>query len=135
MPNQKILIIPCSGIGKSLGTVSRQATYKVIEKLRPDRSKTTCLALLTVGDEETLKLVHENPCVSIDGCPAQCATKNIDAVKGKLVRSLLVTDVLRKHRGLKPEGVIKLNAAGEKLASLLADEVAKEVDRIKGDEQ
>jgi uncharacterized metal-binding protein len=88
-----------------------------------------------VGDEETLKMVRENPCVSIDGCPAQCATKNIDAVKGRLVRSLLVTDVLRKHRGLKPEGVIKLNASGEKLASLLADEVAKEVDRIKGDEQ
>lgn len=135
MSNKKVLIIPCSGIGKSLGTVSRKATYKVIEKLRPDRSNTTCLALLTVGDEEALKLVRETPCVSIDGCPSQCATKNIEAVKGRLVRSLLVTNVLRKHRGLKPEGVIKLNAAGKKLASLLADETAKEVDRIKGDKR
>ena len=135
MPNQKILIIPCSGIGKSLGTVSRKATYKVIEELRPDQARTTCLALLTVGDEEALKMVRENPCVSIDGCPTQCAKKNIEASKGRLVRSVLVTDVLRKHRGLKPEGVIKLNAEGEKLASLLAEEVAKELDKIEGDGQ
>ena len=132
MPNQKILIIPCSGIGKSLGSVSRKATYNVIEELRPGRTRTTCLALLTVGDEAALKLVRENPCLSIDGCPAQCATKNIEAAQGRLVRSLLVTDVLRKHRGLKPEGVIKLNAAGEKLASLLADEAAKAIDEIEG---
>ena len=123
MSNPKILIIPCSGIGKSLGTVSRKATYKIIEELRPDRARTTCLALLTVGDEETLKLVRENPCMSIDGCPAQCASKNIEAAQGRLVR-----------RGLKPEGVIKLNAAGEKLASLLADEVATEIDKVEGDE-
>lgn len=135
MPNQKILIIPCSGIGKSLGSVGRKATYKVIEELRPDQARTTCLALLTVGDEEALKMVRENPCVSIDGCPAQCAKKNIETSKGRLVRSVIVTDVLRKYRGLKPEGVIKLNAEGEKLASILADEVAKEVDKIEGDEQ
>jgi uncharacterized metal-binding protein len=133
VPNQKIFIIPCSGIGKSLGSVSRKATYKIIEELRPDHARTTCLALLTIGDEETLKLVRENPCMSIDGCPAQCATKNIEAAQGRLVRSLLVTDVLRKHRGLKPEGVIKLNAAGEKLASLLADEVTTKIDEIGGD--
>jgi uncharacterized metal-binding protein len=132
---QKVFVIPCSGIGKSLGTVGRTATYKVIEELRPDQTTTTCLALLTVGDKKALKMVRENPCVSIDGCPLQCSKKNIEASKGKLVRSMMVTDILRKHRGLKPEGVIKLNAEGEKLADLLADEVAKEVDTIEGDAQ
>ena len=73
--------------------------------------------------------------MSIDGCPAQCATKNIKAAKGRLVRNILVTDVLRQHKGLKPRGVIKLNAEGEKLASLLAGEATKEIDRIVGDEE
>ena len=132
---QNVFVIPCSGIGKSLGTVGRKAAYKVIEELRPNQARTTCLALLTIGDEETLKMIRENPCISIDGCPAQCSKKNIEASKGKLVRSIMVTDVLRNHRGLKPEGVIKLNAEGEKLASLLADEVAKEVDKIEGDDE
>ena len=135
MSKQNVFIIPCSGIGKSLGTVGRKAAYKVIEELRPNQARTTCLALLTIGDEETLKMIRENPCISIDGCPAQCSKKNIEASKGKLVRSIMVTDVLRNHRGLKPEWVIKLNTEGEKLASLLADEVAKEVDKIEGDDE
>jgi uncharacterized metal-binding protein len=132
--NQKVFIVPCSGIGKSVGTVGRTATYKVIEELRPKQTTTTCLALLTIGDEETLKMIRENPCISIDGCPAQCSKKNIEASKGRLVRSMMVTDVLRNHRELKPKGVITLNAKGETLASLLADEVAKEVDTIEGDD-
>ena len=134
MPKKNIFIIPCSGIGKSLGTVGRKATYKVVEELRPDQTTTTCLALLTIGDKETLKKIRENPCISIDGCPAQCSKKNIEASKGKLVKSIMVTDILRNHRGLKPEGVIKLNVEGEKLASFLADEVVKEVDKIGADE-
>ena len=135
MSKQNVFVIPCSGIGKSLGTVGRKAAYKVIEELRPDQARTTCLALLTIGDEETLKMIRENPCISIDGCPAQCSKKNIEASKGRLVRSIMVTDVLRNHRGLKPEGVIKLNAEGENLASLLADEVAKEIDKIEGEDE
>lgn len=135
MSKQKVFVIPCSGIGKSVGTVGRKATYKVVEELRPDQATTTCLALLIIGDEVVLKMIRENPCISIDGCPAQCSKKNIEASKGKLVRSIMVTDVLRNHRGLKPEGVIKLNAEGEKLASLLADEVAKEIDTIEGEDE
>ena len=134
MPKKNIFIIPCSGIGKSLGTVGRKATYKVVEELRPDQTTTTCLALLTIGDEETLKKIRETPCISIDGCPSQCSKKNIEASKGKLVKSIMVTDILRNHRSLKPEGVIKLNVEGEKLASFLADEVVKEVDKIGADE-
>ena len=132
---QNVFVIPCSGIGKSLGTVGRKAAYKVVEELRPDQARITCLALLTIGDEETLKMIRENPCIAIDGCPAQCSKKNIEASKGKLVKSVMVTDLLRSHRGLKPEGVIKLNAEGEKLANLLADEVAKEVDKLEGDNE
>lgn len=134
MSKQKVFIIPCSGIGKSLGTVGRKATYNIVEDLRPDQTTTTCLALLTIGDEETLKKIRESPCISIDGCPTQCSKKNIEASKGKLVKSIMVTDILRNHRGLKPEGVIKLNAEGERLASLLAEEVAKEADKIGDDE-
>lgn len=37
MKGQKVVIIPCSGIGKSLGTVGRVATYKVTDRLRPKK--------------------------------------------------------------------------------------------------
>ena len=128
--NKYVLVIPCSGIGKSLGTVGRKAAYKVVEELRPKQTRTICLALLTVGDEGTLREVRENSCISIDGCPARCAQKNIEASKGRLMKSLMVTDTLQKHRSLKPEGVIELNREGRELANLLAEEVAEKVDKI-----
>ena len=131
MPKPKyVFVIPCSGIGKSMGTVGRKATYKVIEKLRPQNTRTTCLPLLTVGDQETLKKVRENPCISIDGCPTKCAQKNIEASNGKLIKSFLVIDTLRNHRNLKPEGIIELNPEGDKLANIIAEEVATAVDEI-----
>jgi len=130
MENHKVVVVPCSGIGKSLGTVGRVATYKVIERMKPKETRTVCLALLTMGDADALKLVRENPCIAVDGCPAQCSKKNIEASMGKLVHSIIVTDVLRKNRSLKPEGVIELNDQGDKLAEIIAKELSKKADEI-----
>jgi len=127
-----ILIIPCSGIGKSLGTVGRKATYKVVDELRPKNTRTTCLALLTMGDQDTLRMVRENPCITIDGCPAKCAQKNVEASNGRLIRSISVTDTLRNHRDLKPDGIIELNPEGRELANVVAREVVKIIDETKG---
>lgn len=124
----KIFVISCSGIGKALGTVGRTAMYEVVEKLRPNEATTVCLPLITIGDETVLKLVRTNSCISVDGCPFQCARKNMEASKGKLVASFMVTDVLRENRGLKPEGVIELNPKGLKLASRLAEKIVRQID-------
>jgi len=106
--------------------------YEVIEKLRPDEATTACLPLLTIGDETVLKLVRNNPCISVDGCPVQCARKNIEASKGKLVSSFMVTDVLRENRDLRPESVIELGSKGLKLARILAQKIAQKIDEING---
>ncbi len=134
MKKSQVVVIPCSGIGKSLGTVGRVAAYKVIGRLRPTNTRTVCLALLTAGDSEALKLVRNAPCIAIDGCPAQCSRKNIEISGGNLVHSVIVTDVLRQNRTLKPEGVIELNAQGNKLAEILATTIAGKVDEILGKE-
>ena len=130
MENRKVVVVPCSGIGKSLGTVGRVATYKVIERMKPEKTRTVCLALLTRGDDDALRLVRKNPCIAVDGCPAQCSKKNIEASKGDLAHSIIVTDVLRKNRSLKPEGVIELNDQGDKLAEIIAGMVSEKVDEI-----
>ena len=135
MENHKVVVVPCSGIGKSLGTVGRVATYKVVERMRPEKTRTVCLALLTMGDNDALKLVRENPCIAVDGCPAQCSKKNIEASKGKLAHNIVVTDVLRKNRALKPDGVIKLNDQGEKLAEIIARALSEKVDEIQREEK
>jgi len=130
MENRKVVVVPCSGIGKSLGTVGRVATYRVIERMKPEKTRTVCLALLTMGDDDALRLVRKNPCIAVDGCPAQCSKKNIEASKGRLVHSIIVTDVLRKNRNLKPEGVIELNDQGDKLAEIIAKDLSERADEI-----
>jgi uncharacterized metal-binding protein len=130
MEKLRVIVVPCSGIGKSLGTVGRAATYKVIEQMKPEETRTVCLALLTMGDSDALKLVRKNPCIALDGCPAQCSKKNIEASKGRLVHSMVVTDFLRKNRNLKPEGVIELNEQGDKLAEIIAEDLSKKADEI-----
>src|SRR5512136_1158667 len=130
MENHRVVVVPCSGIGKSLGTVGRVATYKVVERMRPGKTRTVCLALLTMGDADALKLVRENPCIAVDGCPAQCSKTNIEASMGKLAHNVVVTDVLRKDRSLQPEGVIELNDQGDKLAEIIAKALSEKVDEI-----
>ena len=127
---KKVIVIPCSGIGKALGSVSREATYEVVESLRKGVTETTCLALITSGDEETLQLVKTNKCITVDGCPLQCAQKNVKLAGGELAASFRVVDTLKENRNLKPKSVTFLDRDGQELASLLAKQVAEKVDEL-----
>ena len=47
---KKVAVLACSGIGKTLGALSRETTYELIERVRPGKTVTTCLALVVSGD-------------------------------------------------------------------------------------
>ena len=127
---KKVVVVPCSGIGKALGSVGREATYEVVENLRKGVTDTTCLALIVRGDEETLQLVKNNRCIAVDGCPLQCAAKNVELAGGDLAASFRVVDTLRENRKLKPKSVTFLDHDGQELANLLAEQVAQKVDEL-----
>jgi uncharacterized metal-binding protein len=127
---KKVIVIPCSGIGKALGSISREATYEVVESLRKGVTETTCLALVTSGDEETLQLLKTNKCITVDGCPLQCAEKNVKLAGGELAASFRVVDTLKENRKLKPKSVTFLDHDGQELANLLAKQVAEKVDEL-----
>jgi len=73
----QIIIVPCSGIGKTFGEVTRQAAYEVAESLRPDETRLAALSLLVMGDEQAQTAVAESPVLAIDGCRSACATKMV----------------------------------------------------------
>ncbi|MEW6232253.1 MAG: putative zinc-binding protein [Chloroflexota bacterium] len=128
--HDKAIVIPCSGIGKVFGSVGREATYIVVDELRPKMAETLCLSLLVVGDQETVERVRGVPCIAVDGCPKACAQKNIELAGGVSAASLRVVDTYKAHRELKPEGVTVLDESGRKLARFLAQEIASAVDRV-----
>ncbi len=127
---KKVIVIPCSGIGKPLGSVSREAVYELVENARKEVTETICLALLVSGDKEALQLVRNNQCITIDGCPMQCAEKNLKHVGANVVASFRAVDALKQNKKLKPKSVTFLDRDGLELATILANEVANKVDEI-----
>lgn len=125
-----ILIIPCSGIGKSFGTISRDSTYCVVEDLKKGETDTLCLSLLVMGDEDARRSAKSHLCIAVDGCPNECAKKNLELSGAKLAANFRVVDILRDHRDLKPNGVTFLDEDGRKLAKILAEKIALKVDEL-----
>jgi len=130
MTDGKVLVIPCSGIGKPFGTIGREATFTVVDELRPGKADTNCLSLLVMGDPDAKRQVQESRCVAVDGCPLECARKNIEIAGGRIDAHMRVMDLLRENRGLKPRQVTFLDEDGEKLATILAERIAAKVDEL-----
>jgi uncharacterized metal-binding protein len=129
---RKVVIVPCSGIGKTYGTVSREAAYEVVEDVRPDDTQLVALSLLVLGDEDARAAVAACPAVTIDGCKLACATKMVKESGGTVAREYAVLDVYRRHKQFKPQGIAELNEGGHELAHALALEIAETVDTTLG---
>ena len=127
----KILVIPCSGIGKAFGSISREAAYITVEELRSGVADTMCLSLLVMGDEEARQRVQHGTCITVDGCPSSCALKNVELAGGTVAKAFRVVDAYKRHPELKPKEITELDEAGRQLAQFVAEEVAEEVDKIK----
>jgi uncharacterized metal-binding protein len=129
-PTPRVVIVPCSGIGKTYGTVSREAAYDVVDDLRPDETQLVALSRLVLGDESARSAIAGNPAITIDGCKLACATKMVQESGGRVARDFAVLDVYRRYRQLKPQGIAELNEGGLQLARALAQEIAGIVDEI-----
>ncbi len=128
---ERVVVVPCSGIGKPFGSVSREAAYELCEELRPNDTRIVALSKLVLGDAEARGLVAHSPTVTIDGCQHMCAAKMVRESGGRVARAVAVLDVFRRHKDLKPEGIAELNEAGRRLARVLAEEVAGELESIR----
>ena len=127
---KKVVIVPCSGIGKSYGTVSRITAYQITEDDRPETTQLVPLSLLVLGDEEARAELAENPAITIDGCKLACATKMVQECGGNVAKDFAVLEVFRRYREFKPQGIGELNEGGQKLADALAKEVDVLVDEL-----
>ena len=94
---RKVVIVPCSGIGKTYGTVSREAAYEVTEDVRPVDTQLVALSLLVLGDEAARTAVAENPAITIDGCKLACAAKMVRQSGGTVAQEFAVLDVYRRY--------------------------------------
>jgi len=121
----QIMIIPCSGIGKVHGLISREAVYHVTDRLLPDQTDTVCLALLVSDDAEARGKVQSRPCITVDGCPKLCAQKNVELTGGQIALAVRVYDTLKRYRGAEFGSPTALSDGGWTAVNEIAEEIAE----------
>ena len=126
----KVGIISCSGEAIAEGTISRLATRRVLELLRPNVTVTLCLPLFLAGNDAERNFARTHPTITIDGCPKQCAKwgteKHSGPVSGALVVSeLLGTESTGCHRSSRDS-----SPADQQAVWTVAERIAAEVDTI-----
>ena len=130
MSGRKAVVVPCSGIGKTYGTVAREAAYILTEDLRPAETSLVALSLLVMGDAAARDEVAACPAITLDGCKLACATKMVRESGGTVAKELDMLDAFRRNRAFKPQGIAELNEAGRMLAQAVAEEASAVVDSL-----
>ena len=124
--NSRIKVIPCSGIGKVLGLIAREAALKVTRELLPEETESLCLAHIVTGDDEVVSKIEGQPCITIDGCAKCCAQKSVEAAGGNICNKHRVVDFMKSHRGEEHGTGTRLTADGWRFAGELAEVMAEE---------
>ena len=125
----KIKVIPCSGIGKTLGLLARETALNVTDRLRPDTSEAACLAYLVTGEDEAVAKVKGLPCVTVDGCASLCAAKSARAAGG-LITQFRVMDALKDFKGKDAGTGSALTDDGWLIVDAISAQVASKVDEL-----
>jgi uncharacterized metal-binding protein len=126
----KVGIVSCSGESIAEGTISRLATRRVLELLRPDKAVTICLPLFLAGDEGERNFAKTHPTIAVDGCTKQCARWGTEQHSGPISGALVVSDIL----GTAASGCSRTSRRGSQYEKeavwTVAEHIAAEVDRI-----
>jgi uncharacterized metal-binding protein len=128
--DKKVKVVPCSGIGKVYGLMAREAVLKTVHELCPEKSETVCLAYIVTGDEEVKKRIEGCDCITVDGCPKMCASKNVSLAGGMIVEEMKVLDTVKEHKGKKFGSPTMLDADGESVMSEIAEKIANRINEI-----
>ena len=127
---KKVKVVPCSGIGKVFGLMAREAVLETVLELCPEKSETVCLAYIVTGDNEVKEKIQGANCITVDGCPKMCASKNVSIAGGIVVQEFKVIDTVKEHKGKKFGSPTQLNEDGELVISEIAAKIARKINEI-----
>jgi len=127
----KVAIMPCTGVGQVVGTIARQAAYRVCEDQRLDDTVLLCLPALVKGVQEDIDMVLQCPVVVIEGCKERCATHALSTQEGAPSATVFVPEVM-KGTGLKTRRSARRGLTEQELAvvELITEAVVAEVDQL-----
>ena len=130
LPKKKIGLISCSGEDFAEGLMSRQATLKVLEELRPNKTVTLCLPLFLAGDKKERAFARVFPTIAIDGCSKQCAARATEFYSAKPTQSIIINDILVKQNYPELSSRRKLTDYENIIKDEIAEKIALMVDEL-----
>jgi uncharacterized metal-binding protein len=137
LPQKKVGIVACSGEDLAEGTVTRLASLKVLEQLRPDETVTICLPLFLAGGEQDRAFARFYPTIAVDGCEKRCAARGTEMHSGRPAAEIIVTDLntdddLGSGRRLSAKGMEAVDAVAERIALTVDRLLGVKWDRRRG---
>ncbi len=130
LPERKVGVVSCSGEGCVEGTISRVATRLVLEKLRPRDTVTICLPLFLAGGKGERAFARYYPTITVDGCEKLCAKIGTERHSGKVVSSIVVSDLAKNRNRSELCSHRKLEGEALTFAKEVADRIAREVGEV-----
>lgn len=87
-------ILPCNGLDKCAGAVSREVAVKLSEN---NANEIICPVFYRVAEAKYNKIAGEHPLIVIDGCQTRCASK-LAAEKGlRVFKKITITEEAKNH--------------------------------------
>jgi glycine cleavage system H protein len=123
--NESICILPCNGLDKSMGVITREVALKIIEKI--PNSKLICPVLLNSGDKTYEELLLKSKIIAINGCMTRCPIKLIEERQLRPFKQIMIPDMAKKYK-VKPSKKLKLDEDNIKLVELITDEIIKDLE-------
>jgi hypothetical protein len=131
LPKRKVGLVSCSGEEMAEGTITRLASLKVLESLRPRETVTICLPLFLAGGEGDRAFARFYPTIAIDGCEKRCAARCTEMHSSRPAASIVVSRLRPAPAGELGTGRC-LNIAGREAVTAVAEEIIRHVDRLLG---
>lgn len=126
----KVGIISCSGEEIPEGTISRLATRRVLELMRPGNTVTICLPLFLAGNEAEREFASKHPTITVDGCDKLCAKKGTEKYSGPVSAALVVSDILNGDCVCCARSAKDRSEKDKEAVWMVSEEIAKAVDAI-----
>lgn len=134
MTEKQIGVLACSGEECLGGIISRLATRRLMEELRPENTVTLCLPLYIAGGEEERAFARDYPVIAVDGCEKCCAKRATLKYSGVVRESLTVSGLLGEETALdKSVSGKALTDAHYAMAERVAQAICEKFDGILAD--
>lgn len=119
-------ILPCNGLDKCAGAISRELTIKLCENAE---NEILCPVFYRVSEKKYNKIASGRPLLVIDGCQTRCASKLAAEKNLKINKKIIIAEEAKNH-GIELMDNLRITDQEHALIDTLFTELNRVGDKI-----